>query len=59
LGKERFQYWQLLLWTLIRKPRLVPVAITLAIYGHHYRMICEHTIFNRKHSITASHVDAQ
>jgi radical SAM superfamily enzyme YgiQ (UPF0313 family) len=41
LGKERFQYWHLLLWTLIRKPRLVPLAVTLAIYGHHYRRICD------------------
>jgi radical SAM superfamily enzyme YgiQ (UPF0313 family) len=41
LGKERLQYWYLLLWTLFRKPRLFPLAITLAIYGHHYRRICE------------------
>jgi radical SAM superfamily enzyme YgiQ (UPF0313 family) len=41
LGKERFHYWRLLLWTLLRKPRLVPLAVTLAIYGHHYRKICE------------------
>ena len=41
LGKERFHYWRLLLWTLFRKPRLVPLAVTLAIYGHHYRRICE------------------
>jgi radical SAM superfamily enzyme YgiQ (UPF0313 family) len=41
LGKERFQYWYLMLWTLIRKPRLIPVAITLSIYGYHYRRICE------------------
>ena len=40
-GKERFHYWHLLLWTLLRKPRLVPLAITLAIYGYHYRRICE------------------
>jgi radical SAM superfamily enzyme YgiQ (UPF0313 family) len=40
-GKERFHYWQLLFWTLLRKPRLVPLAVTLAIYGHHYRKICE------------------
>jgi radical SAM superfamily enzyme YgiQ (UPF0313 family) len=40
-GKERLQYWYLLLWTLFRKPRLVPLAVTLAIYGHHYRRICE------------------
>jgi radical SAM superfamily enzyme YgiQ (UPF0313 family) len=41
LGKERFQYWQLVLWTLVRKPRLISTAITLAIYGHHYRKICK------------------
>jgi len=41
LGKERFQYWHLLLWTLIRRPRQVPLAVTLAIYGYHYRKICE------------------
>jgi radical SAM superfamily enzyme YgiQ (UPF0313 family) len=41
LGKERFQYWHLLLWTLIRKPTLVPLAVTLAIYGHHFRRICD------------------
>ena len=41
LGKERFEYWRLLLWTLARKPRLFPVAITLSIYGYHYRRICE------------------
>ena len=45
LGKERFQYWQLMLWTLIRKPRLIPVAITLSIYGYHYRRICELYIY--------------
>ena len=41
LGKERLHYWHLLIWTLFRRPRLMPLAITLAIYGHHYRRICE------------------
>jgi radical SAM superfamily enzyme YgiQ (UPF0313 family) len=40
-GKERFHYWHLLIWTLLRKPRLFPLAVTLAIYGYHYRRICE------------------
>jgi len=39
-GKERFQYWKILLWTLFRRPGLLPLAITLAIYGHHFRKIC-------------------
>jgi len=41
LGKERLQYWQLMIWTMIRKRRMIPVAITLSIYGYHYRKICE------------------
>ncbi|MBN1277166.1 MAG: B12-binding domain-containing radical SAM protein, partial [Deltaproteobacteria bacterium] len=41
LGRERLHYWYLLLWTLFHKPRLVPLAVTLAIYGYHYRKICE------------------
>jgi radical SAM superfamily enzyme YgiQ (UPF0313 family) len=43
-GRERFHYWRLLTWTLFRRPRLLPVAITLAIYGHHFRRICEQYI---------------
>ena len=45
LGKERFCYWQLILWTLVRRPRLISVAVTLSIYGYHYRKICERYIF--------------
>lgn len=37
LGRERFQYWQLLVWTSFRRPLLFPVAVKLAIYGHHFR----------------------
>jgi len=47
-GKERFHYWHLLFWTLVRKPRLMPLAVTLAIYGYHYRRICEIYIFERR-----------
>jgi radical SAM superfamily enzyme YgiQ (UPF0313 family) len=43
-GKERFHYWNLIAWTLVRKPKLVPTAITLSIYGYHYRKICERYI---------------
>ncbi len=44
-GKERFHYWYLILWTLVRKPKLMPTAVTLSIYGYHYRKICERYIF--------------
>ncbi|UCD79342.1 MAG: DUF4070 domain-containing protein [Desulfobacterales bacterium] len=40
-GKERIQYWNLLVWTLCRCPKLLPLAITLAIHGHHFRKVCK------------------
>jgi radical SAM superfamily enzyme YgiQ (UPF0313 family) len=40
-GKERFHYWKLLLWTLRKRPELLSLAITFAIYGHHFRKIYE------------------
>lgn len=41
LGRERFQYWKLFAWSLLRRPRLLPLAITLAIYGYHFRKVAE------------------
>jgi radical SAM superfamily enzyme YgiQ (UPF0313 family) len=41
IGKERVQYWKLLLWTSFRRPRLFPMAVTFSIYGHHFRKIYE------------------
>ncbi len=37
VGRERFQYWGLLIWTLIRRPELFSHAVTLSIYGFHFR----------------------
>ncbi|NLG84319.1 MAG: DUF4070 domain-containing protein, partial [Firmicutes bacterium] len=34
-------YWKLFWWTLVRRPRALPLAITLAVYGYHFRKICE------------------
>jgi hypothetical protein len=41
IGKERFHFWKLVFWSLSRKPRLFPLAITYAIYGFHFRKIAE------------------
>jgi radical SAM superfamily enzyme YgiQ (UPF0313 family) len=41
VGRERVQYWKLLIWTQFRHPRLLPKAVMLAIYGYHFRKICE------------------
>lgn len=40
-GVERLHYWRLFFWTLFRRPKLFPLAITLAIYGYHFRQVCE------------------
>ncbi len=40
-GKERVEYWKLFLWALFRKPSVFPQAITLAIYGYHFRLLAE------------------
>lgn len=39
--KERIYYWKLLFWALFRKPTLLPMAISFAIYGYHFRKIFE------------------
>ena len=41
LGIERVHYWRLFFWTLFRRPRLFPLAITFAIYGFHFRRVAE------------------
>lgn len=40
----RFHYWKLLLWTQRRHPQLVGTAILLAIYGYHFRKVCEQRV---------------
>lgn len=40
-GAERAEYWRLLAWTALRRPGLIPLAVTLAIYGYHFRMVSE------------------
>jgi radical SAM superfamily enzyme YgiQ (UPF0313 family) len=41
VGKERFYFWNLLGWTLFRRPRLISEAFVLAAYGFHFRKIYE------------------
>ena len=37
--KGRRYYWRLLAWTLLKRPRLFPISVTLAIYGLHFRKV--------------------
>jgi len=41
LGRERFHYWRLLIWTFFHRPALLPLAVTFSIYGHHFRKCCD------------------
>jgi radical SAM superfamily enzyme YgiQ (UPF0313 family) len=41
IGRERFQFWGLIGWTMFRRPALLQTAVTLAIYGHHFRKVCD------------------
>ncbi len=41
IGRERLQYWRLLAWTLCHRPALLQLAVTFAIYGHHFRKCCD------------------
>lgn len=41
IGRERVQFWKLMLWTLMHRPRLFGHAVTLAILGYHFRMVSE------------------
>lgn len=41
VGKERFRYPGLLVWTVFKRPRAFPIAIVLAISGYHFRRCCE------------------
>jgi radical SAM superfamily enzyme YgiQ (UPF0313 family) len=41
MGKERLYYWKLFFWSLFRRPRHFTTAITLAIYGFHFRRVFE------------------
>ncbi len=41
IGKERVQFWDLLLWTFIHHRKLFPLSVRLAIYGYHFRKVSE------------------
>jgi radical SAM superfamily enzyme YgiQ (UPF0313 family) len=40
-GKERYQFWNLLFWTILNRPRFLPLSMTFAIYGYHFRKVCK------------------
>ena len=41
IGRERFHYWKLFFWTIFRKPALFSVAMTMSVYGYHFRKVLD------------------
>jgi radical SAM superfamily enzyme YgiQ (UPF0313 family) len=39
--KGRMQYWKLIVWTLLRRPKTFPLSISLAVQGFHFRKVAE------------------
>ncbi len=39
LSRGRIYYWKLFFWSLFRKPKMFPMAITYSIYGYHFRKV--------------------
>jgi radical SAM superfamily enzyme YgiQ (UPF0313 family) len=40
-GRGKRYFWKLMLSTLFRRPRLLPLAISLSVYGFHFRKVAE------------------
>jgi radical SAM superfamily enzyme YgiQ (UPF0313 family) len=41
LGEERWEYWKLVAWTIFTHPAHFAMAITLSIYGYHFRKVSQ------------------
>ncbi len=41
IGKERRYYWELLIWSIFKRPDVFPAAVRFSIYGFHFRKIYE------------------
>ncbi len=39
VGRGRLLFWKLFFWSLFRRPKVFPLAITFAIYGLHFRKV--------------------
>ncbi|MGD9142183.1 MAG: B12-binding domain-containing radical SAM protein [bacterium] len=39
VDRERWHYWRIVLWSLFKRPRVLPLTVTFAAYGFHFRKI--------------------
>ncbi len=54
IGKERFHYWKMLIWTIFRQHQSLSLAVTLSIYGHHFRKVCALHLKTEKNPATST-----
>ena len=47
LGEERLEYWKLFFWSLFLYPDKFPLAITMTIYGYHFRKVSQLHVLNQ------------
>jgi hypothetical protein len=40
-GRSQWYFWKMLLKSMVRYPRVLPEAMTLMAYGHHFRKVAE------------------
>lgn len=39
LDRSRVYYWKIMIWSLFKRPEMVPLAVTYSIYGYHFRKV--------------------
>ena len=39
INKDRVYYWQLIIWSIMNKPKVLPLAVTYSIFGYHFRKV--------------------
>jgi len=49
IGRGRFHYWGLLIWTRLRRPNAFGLAVTLAITGYHHRKVFRQHVLKPTH----------
>jgi hypothetical protein len=44
LAEKRRYFWKIFFWSVYRKPKAFPLAITYSIYGYHFRKVFREVI---------------
>ena len=47
IGEERMEFWKLIFWSLYTCPEKFTIAVTMAIYGYHFRKVSQLHVLNQ------------